>query len=243
MSLKLHILSDIHLEFGKFHLPKTDADVLILAGDIGVGKSARNFIDECRKEIRTLYVPGNHEYYVRGQMTMEEVEDYWREVLGEDFLQKGIATINGYKIGGCTLWTDMSRGNPITIQTADYGMNDFHQTTFHGSRWSSEASAIRHAEMLGWLMAQRPDVVVSHHAPSFNSIDSSRYNNPMLDPCYASELEQFIYTWNPKLWVHGHIHKSNDYMIGTARVVSNPRGYMNHAENRNFNPSLVIEVS
>jgi len=33
--MKLHILSDIHLEFAPFDLPDTDADVVVLSGDIG----------------------------------------------------------------------------------------------------------------------------------------------------------------------------------------------------------------
>jgi len=39
--MKLHILSDVHLEFGKWprnvDVNAIDADVTILAGDIGVG--------------------------------------------------------------------------------------------------------------------------------------------------------------------------------------------------------------
>jgi Icc-related predicted phosphoesterase len=35
--MKLHVLSDLHTEFADFSPPETDADVVILAGDIGVG--------------------------------------------------------------------------------------------------------------------------------------------------------------------------------------------------------------
>ena len=35
--VKLHILSDLHLEFSTFEPLVTDADVIILAGDIGKG--------------------------------------------------------------------------------------------------------------------------------------------------------------------------------------------------------------
>ena len=35
--MKLHILNDLHIEFGDFEPPATDADVVIQAGDIGVG--------------------------------------------------------------------------------------------------------------------------------------------------------------------------------------------------------------
>jgi hypothetical protein len=35
--MKLHILNDLHIEFEDFAPPATDADVVVLAGDIGVG--------------------------------------------------------------------------------------------------------------------------------------------------------------------------------------------------------------
>lgn len=34
--MKLHILNDLHIEFADFTPPASDADVVILAGDIGV---------------------------------------------------------------------------------------------------------------------------------------------------------------------------------------------------------------
>ena len=38
--MRLHILSDLHLETGPRELGATDADVVVLAGDIDVGHSA-----------------------------------------------------------------------------------------------------------------------------------------------------------------------------------------------------------
>lgn len=34
--MKLHILSDLHIEFAPYSVVDTDADVIILAGDIGL---------------------------------------------------------------------------------------------------------------------------------------------------------------------------------------------------------------
>lgn len=61
--MKLHILSDLHLEFAGFQPQPTDADVVILAGDTypgdrGVQWAATNFPD-----MPVLYLLGNHEYY------------------------------------------------------------------------------------------------------------------------------------------------------------------------------------
>ena len=60
--MRLHIFSDLHLEFAPLEPPDTGADVVILAGDIhlqtrGVGWAAETF----RRPV--IYVPGNHEYY------------------------------------------------------------------------------------------------------------------------------------------------------------------------------------
>jgi hypothetical protein len=46
---------------------------------------------------------------------------------------------------------------------------------------------------------------------------------------YSSDLDAFIVA-NPqiKLWTHGHTHEDFDYMVGTTRIVCNPRGYINY---------------
>jgi hypothetical protein len=43
---------------------------------------------------------------------------------------------------------------------------------------------------------------------------------------YSSDLSAFILD-NPqiKLWTHGHTHEDFDYMLGSTRIVCNPRGY------------------
>jgi len=85
------------------------------------------------------------------------------------------------------------------------------------------------------------NVVVTHHLPSAKSSDS-RYRDSSLNPAYYSHLDEWIEERDIALWVHGHTHVSNDYMIGDTRVVCNPRGYYMHDENPNFSPSLVVEV-
>ena len=52
-----------------------------------------------------------------------------------------------------------------------------------------------------------------------------------MNGAYSSRLDQFILD-NPqiKLWTHGHTHEEFDYMIGSTRVVCNPRGYINYED-------------
>jgi len=63
-----------------------------------------------------------------------------------------------------------------------------------------------------------------------------------LNGAYASELFEDIMDTQPDLWCHGHIHSSSDYMIGNTRVVCNSRGYFKIEMNKDFNPTLTIEV-
>ena len=43
---------------------------------------------------------------------------------------------------------------------------------------------------------------------------------------YSSDLSEFILDHPQiRLWTHGHTHDEFDYMVGTTRVVCNPRGY------------------
>lgn len=67
--MKLQILSDLHLEMMKqpysWRIPETEAEVVVLAGDIGVGVMG---VEWAVREVERLqkcavYVPGNHEYY------------------------------------------------------------------------------------------------------------------------------------------------------------------------------------
>jgi predicted phosphodiesterase len=61
--MKLHILSDVHVEFGPYDAPETDADVVVLAGDIHVGRNGFDWAREQFPNKPVLYVLGNHEYY------------------------------------------------------------------------------------------------------------------------------------------------------------------------------------
>ena len=50
-----------------------------------------------------------------------------------------------------------------------------------------------------------------------------------MNGAYSSNLDEFIMDRPQiKLWTHGHTHEDFDYMIGSTRIVCNPRGYINY---------------
>ena len=69
-------------------------------------------------------------------------------------------------------------------------------------------------------------VVVGHHSPSRASTHPKYKHEKLMNGAYSSNLDDFILNNRQiKLWTHGHTHEDFDYMIGTTRVVCNPRGY------------------
>lgn len=74
-------------------------------------------------------------------------------------------------------------------------------------------------------------VVVGHHTPSHVSCHPRYADDREMNGGYHSELTEFILA-RPgiKLWTHGHTHELFDYMIGSTRVVCNPRGYDGYEE-------------
>jgi Icc-related predicted phosphoesterase len=82
-------------------------------------------------------------------------------------------------------------------------------------------------------------VVVTHHAPHPISIHS-RHESELMSAAYVSNLSAVIEAAWPAAWIHGHVHESLDYWVGTTRVLCNPHGY--GSENPSFDPSLVVEI-
>ena len=102
--MKLHILSDLHTEFADFDPPRTDADIVVLAGDIGVGTGGVEWAKQWFPDVPVLYVPGNHEYY--GHDIHET--DLLAAVSSPNIqiLDNNSYVIDAVRFLGMTLWTD-----------------------------------------------------------------------------------------------------------------------------------------
>jgi Icc-related predicted phosphoesterase len=200
-------------------------------------------------DTRVIYVCGNHEFY--GEKHPSLIGKLREEARGSNVtvLENERVSIGGYRIFGCTLWTDMSLLGDVRrgMEQAVY-MNDYHRirssVTYRKLRAIDTCKY--HAESLAHLKRFLDEgdpcasIVVTHHAPSPQSVPE-RYRKDPLSAAFASDLEILIYEKQPCLWVHGHLHDSFSYHLGATRVVCNPRGYVRE-ENPDFLPGLVVEV-
>ena len=103
------------------------------------------------------------------------------------------------------------------------------------SHFSPQDAAEDFDKMYGYLKSviegrfEEKFVVCTHHAPSKGSEHPRYKHDTLMNGAYNSVLDEYILDHRQiKLWTHGHTHEDFDYMIGTTRVVCNPRGYINY---------------
>jgi len=106
------------------------------------------------------------------------------------------------------------------------------------ARFTPEDAVEDHKQMMDYIRIMiegkwdQKFVVVGHHSPSKQSTHPRYKEEVVMNGGYSSDLDDFIIDHPQiKLWTHGHTHEDFDYMIGSTRIVCNPRGYINY-ENR-----------
>ena len=254
--MKLNILSDLHLNCGALDIPRTDADVVILAGDIARPGEAVAWALGFDKPV--LYVPGNHEFY--GGSLASTVQDLRRLCAGTHIkvLDCDEIIIGGVRFLGTTLWTDFGLFGPgeqhaQAMQEAQSFMRDFTKiqvSDLPGQLFTPDDCAALCQANASWLEKRLadahagPTVVVTHHAPSRRSIHP-RFEASLLNACFVSDLDRLADASRAQLWIHGHTHDSFDYEIEGTRVVCNPRGYSREGVNENpsFDSHFMVKVA
>jgi Icc-related predicted phosphoesterase len=258
------------------------ADVLILSGDIMIAQDLhdhpqsatlvqaqimgtlgsrqaqalrfRGFLERCSERFpHVVYVAGNHEFYHgKWVQNIQDLRDECAGFANVHFLERDSVTIDGVLFVGGTLWTDMNRGDPLTLHSVVAMMSDFQiiRNDAKGFRRLSAMDTVdRHMQTKGYIktvLEQNPDtptVVVGHHAPTHLSTHPRYANDTLMNGAYRSDLSDMILDHSQiRLWTHGHTHEDFDYMLGATRIVCNPRGYLGHESRADHFQLKILEI-
>ncbi len=245
-------------------LKEDGADVLVLAGNIEVGPMMlADYVCQVYQYLRIpiVCVMGNHEFY-KGEMhqTLGDSYDRFRRARQRGcevyLLERTEVTIAGVRFLGATLWTDFGIHGPKHIEEAMIEARrvkqDFKQIRY-GSRRLDPITYLRlHRKTVKWLEEElekkrlEQTVVITHHGPAMGSI-AEHYKYDVLTATYVSDLEGLIRRYQPKAWLHGHVHCNVDYKIEGTRILANPRGLPTGfsamgQENPHFNNAFLIPI-
>ena len=245
--MRIHLLSDLHLEFQDFSPATLDADVVVLAGDVDLlarGVKWANKTFHCP----VIYVGGNHEYY-KGHLDRTLQKMRAKALSHVHVLENEQVVINGVRFLGTTGWTDFYSTDNATsaMLAAQLSMNDYKQirtgNQYHRIRPIDLQQKSHFAKQ--WLLSQLSTkyqgktVVVTHHAPSPECAPGIKYEMGHLAAAYVNDWKEFA-ELDIDLWVHGHTHVGYHKSINGIPHASNPRGYP--FEDTGFVSDLVLTI-
>lgn len=259
--VRIQLMSDLHLDTytGPYAgsariLRHPDADLVVVAGDIGDGPSRLGQLRKMLGAGPIVMVAGNHD--VMGLWWHSSIEVLKAEAEKHDIvlLENEEWQFKGIRFLGCTLWTDfeiyglhnfaeLTRRVPEclpeygAIAVANAAAPDF--SSPGGARLLRPSDVIdRHHASRAWLheklqtMDDQATVVLTHHLPHKKSVHP-QYHGAASTGGFASNCEELFYQpCNPVYWFHGHTHHCVEYLEYRTTVVCRPMGYprMNSAK-------------
>jgi len=256
---RIRILSDLHSEGYKFKYNRLDEDVLVLAGDIGVGVKTVDFIlNTFPHDLPIIFIGGNHEFYHNNFLnTKIKFKDAFSNT-NVSYLDNASVVIGGIRFLGGTMFSNFGlfgEGERYFVEQASArGINDFHciTTGFDGRKWTikdCKEEFEKFDKYMKFALHEPFDgktVVVTHFCPSIKSVHE-KFAMSNITPFFSSDCEHLM--GFSDLWIHGHTHSSFSYYIGDTQVICNPKGYANENAEVNkdlgekcFNPNLIVEI-
>ncbi|MFA6188774.1 MAG: metallophosphoesterase [Sulfuricurvum sp.] len=243
---------------------KTQADVLIIAGDLG---HYNNQIRQTIKWFRKFYfkhiicVLGNHDYYLVNRIMIDDYETSFNrvtelrkqlsEIDGVHCLDGNVVEIEGVRFGGCDSWYDgqylLHNLNPHYEHDLDYvnkswpyWIND--KANIYGVNrfddiWEIERPKIE-------AVYQQCDVMITHIMPSINPAHVAEYFRDSRGTAYfCFDGEKYVKDTTAKIWVYGHTHTPNEFELHGVRVIANQLGYRGEARKSQVEEKIIeIEV-
>lgn len=226
MSIKIHITSDTHIERYLPYVPDpktiipTECDILVLAGDVGhcqYWTQYSSFVSKaCQQFKQVILIPGNHEYYIKGnpKLTIAEINNKLNKladsIINLSLLNDQYMIFEDYGIilFGTVLWSYLP-DNDMYKQVRIYSGKKY----VTGKEWNT-----MHLKCLNNLiqiikLAEEKDmklIVISHYAPSFKNTIPPEFetkNNSL----YATNLDYLLKSDKINVWYYGHTGHNCQY--------------------------------
>jgi hypothetical protein len=274
--MNIQFASDLHLEFyiseqytNEFFeslvIPQENANVLVLAGDIGYPEDSitKMFLAWCCSSWpHVVWVLGNHEYYTRRTPKVYTMAE--KEQLAEDYmvihpnLSVLIDSVDdtfehlGFRILGTTMWTDADTFHAHELKK----LNDFQMIRMESTRpfqindWKRlhQASRTFLQQELDDCAAQGlKAIVVSHYLPTYKMI-LEQYQGLDLNCGFAAHAEDLLDHSATALWICGHSHGQQTLQYkkrdGTTILCAlNARGYPKEDSISTYITTKIIHIS
>ena len=252
--MKIQLLSDLHLEVHPQFAPEPapDADLLVLAGDIGSYQNdsqvaGDNFGLERFSPLPqwggwptpVVFVPGNHEYDMQDFDAAHERLLRTCDRLGLLWLERETLVLDGVRFVGTTLWsdfdaladheqcTDLTRR--LRLRQKAFRAANFYLaktgTTRAGTPWLAEPMREQALACMAWL----EDALARPFDGATVAITHFAPSLRSADPRYglAPGTAGFCNALDhllPRatLWLHGHLHAPSDYTVQGQQADGTP---------------------
>ncbi|MFC0211960.1 metallophosphoesterase [Paenibacillus chartarius] len=248
--MRIGVISDLHVDVNELKgeppieealievTAETGLDILVIAGDISsdAGRSLavlHKLRDRCG--IPVLFVPGNHDYWSRGNDT----EDTWRlyrqfQTFEGCLCEKPYELENGWVIVGSSGWYDYTMGEPdYTVEEFDrmQAMDRIWQDSLFVNWGMSNRDVHRyfHERIERDLTAYRgrPAIMVTH------MLAHPYFKVPMPNPLWAYfnaflgsvEYADLYRSFGVRYGVMGHVHYRKTYTDQGTEMICACLGY------------------
>jgi predicted phosphodiesterase len=262
--------SDLHTEFADFDLPDITEkiDAVLLGGDTAVGRNHLNFLFKVWEKyaVPVISIRGNHEYYSQIWEELREQDairlDKWKDSgIPIHLLDKDTIIINGTRIIGTTLWTDMlvmGDHGVFAVKKVENSLNDYktismkEPLTGRVRTLKAQDTMIEHMLDKDYIFKELakpfkgPTIVMTHHVPTERCIHPM-YANDMITAGFASNLTEQMEKSSADIWLYGHTHQKSDTTLTREdgkplHVMSNIRGYPHEMRTSQFVPKFILKT-
>jgi hypothetical protein len=250
--MKIRYMSDLHMEFTDYvpeRVPSVGEDIVVLAGDIGIGTVGIEWAKRAFPDRPVLYVLGNHEFYRHDFHQLIDQAHASAKGSNVYFLENDRVDLGGIRFLGATLWTGFdlvsTSSRSKTIRACEGALNDF--TIIRKGKQDLDVvdTIKRHSASRAWLedeigQSALPVVVVTHHSPSLAN-QHPDYIGEILCAAFHSNADD-LFRVPLQLWISGHNHYSCEVQVNGIDLVSNQRGYPREGVRFSWDRCITIDV-